>query len=97
MPVPPDYFAYVGTAHFYLKDELFPLLLPGYQHLVGCIHQVLDYELEEIFHKLVLRGPASAGQRRAALNYAAGATAAAAAAAVFLRAFLMMLATVSLG
>jgi hypothetical protein len=38
MTVPPDYFAYVGTAHFYLKDDLFPLLLPGDQHLVGCIH-----------------------------------------------------------
>jgi hypothetical protein len=53
MTVPPDHFTYVGTAHFYLKNELSPLLLLGYQHLVGCIHQVLDYELEEILHKLV--------------------------------------------
>ena len=51
MTVPPDHFTDVGTAHFYLKDELSPLLLPGYQHLFGRIHQVLDYELEEIFHK----------------------------------------------
>jgi hypothetical protein len=63
MTVPPNHFTDVGTAHFYLKDQLFPLLLPGYQHLFGRIYQVLDYELEEIFHNC-LSCPAAAGSSK---------------------------------
>jgi hypothetical protein len=56
MTVPSDHLANVGTAHFYFKDQFFPLLLLCHQHFVGRIHQVLDHELEEIFHGDLLCG-----------------------------------------
>src|SRR5258707_6189409 len=56
MTVPSDHLTNVGTAHFYFKDQFFPLLLLCYQHFVGRIHQALDHELEEIFHGDLLCG-----------------------------------------
>jgi len=56
MAVPSDHLTDVGTAHFYFKDQFFPLLLFCHQHFVGRIHQVLDHELEEIFHGDLLCG-----------------------------------------
>ena len=51
LPIAPDDFPHIRSPHFYLEQDLGALFNLRYQHFVWCFHQVLDHELQEVFHK----------------------------------------------